>query len=100
MGLFSGTNVLSIFMAFVLWTEVAPHVALTSRPAGLALKLGAVALGLSVASGFLGMFLFRFNLPPELALNVLPQLSYGVFWACLAWAVLALMQGAGPKGVA
>lgn len=97
----SPSSVISLFIAVVLGTSVAPHLGLLSRTAGRAMTIGAWVLGLSpVLEFFTPMLmnqLYYLGIPLE-------QMSFGpfvhgVFWGCLAWSVLATIQSAPKKGL-
>lgn len=86
---FSSSNVLSLFIAVVLGVEVAAHLALTSKTAALAMRIGAALLGLDAAWGFLGRFMYSLPMG-EWLLSEVPRLAFAGFWGCLAWSALAL----------
>lgn len=96
-------SVLSVFIAGVLGFVVAPHLALVSRTAARAIRFGAWALALPLAFDFAGPMIlnslsYRFDLPVDVLAMVRPLFNT-VFWGCLAWALLGLLQDAKPKGV-
>lgn len=94
--LFTPHSVLAAFIAGILFFLVAPHLSLVSRTAGLAARLAAAVLVLRVGGVFFGRFLMGLPLPIDPF--ALVHLVSGVgFWACLAWAVLALIESAPKK---
>ena len=99
---FNPSSVLSVFIACILFFLVAPHLSMVSRPASLAVKLASLALGLGTALQAFGPMLLRplygLNLPFE-PMQAIAPLMAAAFWGCLAWAVLAVMQSATPRGL-
>ncbi|MFO0598833.1 MAG: hypothetical protein U0228_26235 [Myxococcaceae bacterium] len=90
--MFSASNVVTFFAACILGFEVAPHLALASRQAGWALRIAGVLLALD--SGLAGFFVgFLYRLPfGELLVTLVPSFFFAGFWACLAWAAIALLS--------
>lgn len=95
-------SILSLFIASILGFLVAPHLSLTSRTGGLAMKLAAAVLALGVGLDFFAPMLlgplYRLNLPFE-PMQAMGPLIHTAFWGCLAWSVLGVVQSARPKGV-
>jgi hypothetical protein len=102
MYLLNATSILSIFIASVLGFYVAPHLSLVSRDAGRAMRFAAWSLGLGLALDFAMPFLMArmssWPLPIE-PWRLTAPIAATLFWGCLAWSVLALMQTAKPKGL-
>lgn len=96
--LFAPGSVVTLFVAGVLFFVVAERLSLASRKAGLAVKLSAGALTLSVV---LDMPFIMYRLMPETdagpaLVSALHDLLVAASWGGLAWAVLALLADA-PK---
>jgi hypothetical protein len=98
----NANSISTLFIAGVLFFSVAPHLSLISKQAGLAIKLAAAALFLAPVLEF-GMVFFigRIGewggLPME-PWRMVPIITRTPFWLFLAWAVLATVQSARPKG--
>jgi hypothetical protein len=98
----SASSIPTLFIAGVLFFSVAPHLALISRGAGLAMKLAAASLVLGPALDF-GMVFFMGwisqwgGLPME-PWRLIPLVTKTPFWCFLAWAVLATAQSGRAKG--
>jgi hypothetical protein len=94
-GLFAPGNIVSVFIAAVLGFEVAPMLGLASKTAALAVRIAAVLLCVDAAWGLVAMPLggLIYSLPMgDWLFHELPRLAFTGFWACLAWAALALSQ--------
>lgn len=94
--------VLQVFIAGTLGFVVAPHLSLVSKTGGRAMRLAAWALALGVALEFFAPMLmgqlYRLNLPFEPWQVIAPVLGT-LFWGCLAWSVLGVVQSAPSKGL-
>lgn len=91
-----------MFIAGTLGFLVAPHLSLVSRVGGRAMRFAAGVLALGVALEFFAPMLmgqlYRLNLPFEPWQVIAPVIGT-LFWGCLAWSVLGVMQSAPPKGL-
>lgn len=92
----NASSITTLFIAGVLYFSVAPHLALSSRTAGLAVKLAAASLVLGPVLDFsMVSFLGRIGewggLPIE-PWRLIPLVTKTPFWCFLAWAVLATAQ--------
>lgn len=100
--LFNPGTILSAFAAAVLGLEVAPQLALASKTAATAMRIGAVLLAIDAGWGLVAIPLggIFYRLPGgEVLFHELPRLVFGGFWACLAWSALALATASKSPGV-
>jgi hypothetical protein len=102
MFILNANSIPTLFIAGLLFFSVAPHLALISRTAGLAVKLAAASLVLGPVLDFsIVFFLGRIaewgGLPME-PWRLVPLVTRTPFWCFLAWAVLATVQSARTKG--
>ncbi len=99
----NAASISTLFIAGVLFFSVAPHLSLVSKTAGLAIKLAAASLFLAPLLDF-GMVFFidqlgRWGGLPMEPWRMVPIITRTPFWLFMAWAVLATVQSARPKGV-
>lgn len=98
-------SVLAIFIAGILGVFVVPQLGLISRSAATALKVAVTVLGVGVVFDFFAPMIFRElshyqrDFDPMLVLSLSGPLFTATFWGCLAWALLAVLQSAPPKGL-
>lgn len=96
------SSILQVFIAGTLGFLVAPHLSLVSKAGGRAMRFAAWTLALGVALDFFAPMLmgqlYRLDLPFE-PWRIIPPVIATLFWGCLAWSVLGVMQSAAPKGL-
>ena len=98
----NSSSILTLVIASVLGFYVAPHLSLVSRNAGKAIRFASGALVLELALNFALPFLtsrlngWPFPLQPW---QLITPICSGLFWGCLAWAALSMIQTAKPKGI-
>lgn len=100
--MFNSGFLLTLFIAATLAFFVAPHLALVSGKAARAMRLAAGVLALGPVLDLFAPGLLRLLAQAGVPLGstqAFHALAQTLFWGCLAWSVVSVVQSAPPKGV-